>query len=149
MFCLHFCSSSSATWSFCIMAPVACAPWLGSQLMFSSSSKCQGCANKQLPFVLPTEQVSAGFCSWHDPVLFSCSILNKLTPEKFDKLCLELLNVGVDSKLVLKGIILLVSCSCVVVEIVIIAPSLLQLRVETGERGLVTQVAIIVVCVLF
>uniref|UniRef100_A0A672Z381 Eukaryotic translation initiation factor 4 gamma 2 n=1 Tax=Sphaeramia orbicularis TaxID=375764 RepID=A0A672Z381_9TELE len=36
-------------------------------------------------------------------------ILNKLTPEKFDKLCLELLNVGVDSKLVLKGIILLVS----------------------------------------
>uniref|UniRef100_A0A4W6EAG4 Eukaryotic translation initiation factor 4 gamma 2 n=1 Tax=Lates calcarifer TaxID=8187 RepID=A0A4W6EAG4_LATCA len=35
-------------------------------------------------------------------------ILNKLTPEKFDKLCLELLNVGVDSKLVLKGIILLV-----------------------------------------
>lgn len=41
------------------------------------------------------------------------SILNKLTPEKFDKLCLELLNVGVDSKLVLKGIILLVNpCFC-------------------------------------
>lgn len=39
----------------------------------------------------------------------SISILNKLTPEKFDKLCLELLNVGIDSKLVLKGIILLVS----------------------------------------
>ncbi|KAF3855241.1 hypothetical protein F7725_023296 [Dissostichus mawsoni] len=35
-------------------------------------------------------------------------ILNKLTPERFDKLCLELLNVGVDSKLVLKGIILLI-----------------------------------------
>lgn len=35
-------------------------------------------------------------------------ILNKLTPDKFDKLCLELLNVGVDSKLVLKGIILLI-----------------------------------------
>eukprot|EP00064_Thunnus_orientalis_P006973 superscaffoldBa00000750_g6992 len=35
-------------------------------------------------------------------------ILNKLTPEKFDKLCLELLNVGVDSKLVLKGTILLI-----------------------------------------
>ncbi|XP_051553023.1 eukaryotic translation initiation factor 4 gamma 2-like isoform X2 [Myxocyprinus asiaticus] len=35
-------------------------------------------------------------------------ILNKLTPEKFDKLCLELLNVGVDSKLVLTGIILLI-----------------------------------------
>ncbi|XP_076011698.1 eukaryotic translation initiation factor 4 gamma 2-like, partial [Genypterus blacodes] len=35
-------------------------------------------------------------------------ILNKLTPEKFDKLCLELLNVGVDTKFVLKGIILLI-----------------------------------------
>ncbi|KAM3877027.1 eukaryotic translation initiation factor 4 gamma 2-like [Diretmus argenteus] len=35
-------------------------------------------------------------------------ILNKLTPEKFDKLCLELLNVGVDSKPVLKGVILLI-----------------------------------------
>ncbi|XP_022106405.1 eukaryotic translation initiation factor 4 gamma 2-like [Acanthaster planci] len=35
-------------------------------------------------------------------------ILNKLTPEKFDKLVLELLNVGIDSKVVLKGIILLV-----------------------------------------
>ncbi|KAK9410003.1 eukaryotic translation initiation factor 4 gamma 2 [Crotalus adamanteus] len=35
-------------------------------------------------------------------------ILNKLTPEKFDKLCLELLNVGVESKLILKGIILLI-----------------------------------------
>lgn len=42
------------------------------------------------------------------PLVFFSSILNKLTPEKFDKLCLELLNVGVDSKLVLKGIILLV-----------------------------------------
>lgn len=41
-------------------------------------------------------------------LISSFSILNKLTPEKFDKLCLELLNVGVDSKLVLKGIILLV-----------------------------------------
>ncbi|XP_018114761.1 eukaryotic translation initiation factor 4 gamma, 2 S homeolog isoform X1 [Xenopus laevis] len=35
-------------------------------------------------------------------------ILNKLAPEKFDKLCLELLNVGVDSKLILKGVILLI-----------------------------------------
>uniref|UniRef100_G3PSY6 Eukaryotic translation initiation factor 4 gamma 2 n=1 Tax=Gasterosteus aculeatus aculeatus TaxID=481459 RepID=G3PSY6_GASAC len=35
-------------------------------------------------------------------------ILNKLTPEKFDKLCLELLNVGVESKHVLKGTILLI-----------------------------------------
>jgi len=37
-----------------------------------------------------------------------CRILNKLTPEKFDKLSLELLNVGIDSQTVLKGIILLV-----------------------------------------
>ena len=36
------------------------------------------------------------------------SILNKLTPEKFDKLCLDLLNAGIESKTVLKGIILLV-----------------------------------------
>lgn len=42
------------------------------------------------------------------PCFVSFSILNKLTPEKFDKLCLELLNVGVESKLILKGIILLV-----------------------------------------
>uniref|UniRef100_A0AAQ5XUP9 Eukaryotic translation initiation factor 4 gamma 2 n=1 Tax=Amphiprion ocellaris TaxID=80972 RepID=A0AAQ5XUP9_AMPOC len=42
------------------------------------------------------------------PFLLFLSILNKLTPEKFDKLCLELLNVGVDSKLVLKGTILLI-----------------------------------------
>ncbi|XP_018410776.1 PREDICTED: eukaryotic translation initiation factor 4 gamma 2-like [Nanorana parkeri] len=35
-------------------------------------------------------------------------ILNKLAPEKFEKLCLELLNVGVESKLILKGIILLI-----------------------------------------
>uniref|UniRef100_A0A3Q2P1I2 Eukaryotic translation initiation factor 4 gamma 2 n=1 Tax=Fundulus heteroclitus TaxID=8078 RepID=A0A3Q2P1I2_FUNHE len=35
-------------------------------------------------------------------------ILNKLTPEKFDKLCLELLNVGLDSKVVLKGVVLLI-----------------------------------------
>lgn len=52
-----------------------------------------------LPFIPPSLAL----------VCFPCSILNKLTPEKFDKLCLELLNVGVDSKLVLKGIILLVS----------------------------------------
>jgi translation initiation factor 4G len=35
-------------------------------------------------------------------------ILNKLTPEKFDKLSLELLNVGIDSQTILKGIILLI-----------------------------------------
>jgi len=35
-------------------------------------------------------------------------ILNKLTPEKFDKLSLELLNVGIDSKVILKGVILLI-----------------------------------------
>jgi len=41
-------------------------------------------------------------------VYLRCRILNKLTPEKFDKLSLELLNVGIDSQTVLKGIILLV-----------------------------------------
>ncbi|XP_070199446.1 eukaryotic translation initiation factor 4 gamma 2-like, partial [Littorina saxatilis] len=35
-------------------------------------------------------------------------ILNKLTPEKFDKLSLELLNVGIDSQVVLRGVILLI-----------------------------------------
>jgi len=35
-------------------------------------------------------------------------ILNKLTPDKFDKLSLELLNVGIDSQTVLKGVILLI-----------------------------------------
>lgn len=43
-------------------------------------------------------------------------ILNKLTPEKFDKLSLELLNVGIDSQTVLKGIILLVSVVHMVFE---------------------------------
>ncbi len=40
--------------------------------------------------------------------IVTCSILNRLTPEKFDKLSFELLNVGIDSQLVLKGIIILV-----------------------------------------
>lgn len=35
-------------------------------------------------------------------------ILNKLSPEKFDKLSLELLNVGIESQIILKGIILLI-----------------------------------------
>ncbi|XP_064601391.1 eukaryotic translation initiation factor 4 gamma 2-like [Liolophura sinensis] len=35
-------------------------------------------------------------------------ILNKLTPDKFDKLSLELLNVGIESQVILKGIILLI-----------------------------------------
>ncbi|XP_061178950.1 eukaryotic translation initiation factor 4 gamma 2-like [Saccostrea echinata] len=35
-------------------------------------------------------------------------ILNKLTPEKFDKLSLELLNVGIESQVILRGIILLI-----------------------------------------
>ena len=39
----------------------------------------------------------------------SFRILNKLSPEKFDKLSLELLNVGIESQVILKGIILLVS----------------------------------------
>ncbi|KAF6029164.1 EIF4G2 [Bugula neritina] len=35
-------------------------------------------------------------------------ILNKLTPERFDKLCLELLNVGIDSEPTLRGLIILI-----------------------------------------
>ncbi|TNN42347.1 Eukaryotic translation initiation factor 4 gamma 2 [Liparis tanakae] len=45
----------------------------------------------------------------HDAIFRTVrGILNKLTPDRFDKLCLELLNAGVDSKHVLKGIILLI-----------------------------------------
>jgi len=36
-------------------------------------------------------------------------ILNKLTPEKFEKLTADILNVGLESVVVLKGVILLVS----------------------------------------
>ncbi|CAG5124674.1 unnamed protein product, partial [Candidula unifasciata] len=35
-------------------------------------------------------------------------ILNKLTPEKFDKLSLELLNVGIETEVILRGVILLI-----------------------------------------
>ena len=38
-------------------------------------------------------------------------ILNKLTPEKFEKLSNDILNVGLDSTTILKGVILLVSNS--------------------------------------
>lgn len=41
--------------------------------------------------------------------MFVCfSVLNKLTPDKFDKLFYELLNVGIETKYILKGLILLV-----------------------------------------
>ena len=36
-------------------------------------------------------------------------ILNKLTPEKFEKLINDVLNVGLDSSTILKGVIVLVS----------------------------------------
>ena len=36
-------------------------------------------------------------------------VLNKLTPEKFHKLSNDILNVGLDSTTILKGVILLVS----------------------------------------
>ena len=36
-------------------------------------------------------------------------ILNKLTPEKFEKLTVDILNAGLDSTTILKGVILLVS----------------------------------------
>ncbi|XP_071956220.1 eukaryotic translation initiation factor 4 gamma 2-like [Antedon mediterranea] len=45
----------------------------------------------------------------HNIVFRRCrGILNKIAPEKFDKLCNDLLNVGIDSKAILKGIILLI-----------------------------------------
>ncbi|XP_060572704.1 eukaryotic translation initiation factor 4 gamma 2-like, partial [Ruditapes philippinarum] len=45
----------------------------------------------------------------HDSVFRKVrGILNKLSPEKFDKLSLELLNVGIESQVILKGIILLI-----------------------------------------
>lgn len=48
---------------------------------------------------------------------YFCRILNKLAPEKFDKLSLELLNVGIESQVILKGIILLVSlCSSIMLQ---------------------------------
>ena len=44
----------------------------------------------------------------HLKLIWFFRILNKLTPEKFDKLSLELLNVGISDSDILKGIILLV-----------------------------------------
>ena len=38
-------------------------------------------------------------------------ILNKLTPEKFEKLINDVLNVGLDSSTILKGVIVLVRMS--------------------------------------
>ena len=48
-------------------------------------------------------------CIVNGVVCFDCRILNKLTPDKFDKLCNELLGVGIETKYILKGVILLVS----------------------------------------
>ncbi|CAF0928386.1 unnamed protein product, partial [Didymodactylos carnosus] len=45
----------------------------------------------------------------HNDVFRRCrGLLNKLTPEKFEKLTFDLLNIGIDSPNVLKGIILLI-----------------------------------------
>ncbi|MEE6498800.1 hypothetical protein FKM82_003235 [Ascaphus truei] len=56
-----------------------------------------------------TAHTSASEKERHDAIFRKVrGILNKLAPEKFDKLCHELLNVGVDSKLILKGVILLI-----------------------------------------
>ena len=48
-------------------------------------------------------------CIVNGVVGFDYRILNKLTPDKFDKLCNELLGVGIETKYILKGVILLVS----------------------------------------
>jgi len=47
----------------------------------------------------------------HETFYFSQvrGILNKLTPQTFDKLSDELINIGLDSQVLLKGVILLVS----------------------------------------
>lgn len=45
----------------------------------------------------------------HGKCFCFCRILNKLTPDKFEKLCNELLGVGIETKYILKGVILLVS----------------------------------------
>ncbi|XP_040266298.1 eukaryotic translation initiation factor 4 gamma 2 isoform X2 [Bufo bufo] len=56
-----------------------------------------------------TAHTSASEKERHDAIFRKVrGILNKLAPEKFDKLCLELLNAGVDTKLILKGVILLI-----------------------------------------
>eukprot|EP00095_Tigriopus_kingsejongensis_P002292 snap_masked-scaffold400_size182785-processed-gene-0.10 protein:Tk02292 transcript:snap_masked-scaffold400_size182785-processed-gene-0.10-mRNA-1 annotation:"eukaryotic translation initiation factor 4 gamma 2" len=48
--------------------------------------------------------------SLHDDAVFRKvrGILNKLTPEKFEKLTVDILNVGLDSTVILKGVILLI-----------------------------------------
>ena len=48
------------------------------------------------------------YCFIFGGSLFFFRILNKLTPDKFNKLSRELLNVGIDTKYILKGVILLV-----------------------------------------
>ena len=50
-------------------------------------------------------------------------ILNKITPEKFEKLTVDILNVGLDSTIVLKGVILLVSDSKATVSFLFFASS--------------------------
>ena len=52
-------------------------------------------------------------------------VLNKITPEKFEKLTVDILNVGLDSTIVLKGVILLVR------------ETLLPGRAVTWVRGIV------------
>ena len=41
--------------------------------------------------------------------VFLFSILNKITPEKFDKLCHEIIHLGLNSKVLLKAVAVLVS----------------------------------------
>ncbi|KTG41790.1 hypothetical protein cypCar_00044605 [Cyprinus carpio] len=74
----------------------------------SSWGKPQGLAFRDGFLHEALDEMSTPQTKKNDTMQSSGNILNKLAPEKFDKLCLELLNVGVDSKLVLKGIILLI-----------------------------------------
>uniref|UniRef100_A0A8C5WGD9 Eukaryotic translation initiation factor 4 gamma 2 n=1 Tax=Leptobrachium leishanense TaxID=445787 RepID=A0A8C5WGD9_9ANUR len=76
--------------------------WIPSRSTRRDGNSANNSANNSAP-------PSASEKERHDAIFRKVrGILNKLAPEKFDKLCLELLNAGVDSKLILKGVILLI-----------------------------------------
>ncbi|KAK2154182.1 hypothetical protein LSH36_275g09025 [Paralvinella palmiformis] len=74
----------------------------------SSPSYSSGSVSRR--WIPPSQKRNVVNTEERDNVIFRKvrGILNKLTPEKFDKLSLELLNIGIDSKHILKGIILLI-----------------------------------------
>ena len=57
----------------------------------------------------PADAFDASDCTSNSMTFFQIrGVLNKITPEKFEKLTVDILNVGLDSTIVLKGVILLV-----------------------------------------